>query len=214
MAVETVNETAANSEPHLIALLFAEWASETQERKHAFGGVFDRVQIVSGTSLPFTFFLYIRTMQARSGQIPDPIQVDILAPDGNNIGSVFMEAIEPEDAIPQFYPLIVQGISRVTMTLDQIGIYWFKVMHHGQSLGMAPLIVGDTTVTANNEESGDSQREQRHNQIEVLAMKGPKKPKSKDSWLKTVGKYSEGSPLNRIFDEGAKIREAERIEQC
>lgn len=51
-------------------------------------------------------------------------------------------------------------------------------------------------------------------QIDVLAMQGPKKPKTKGSWLDTVGKHTENSPLTRIFEEGEKIREAERTEQC
>ncbi|MCW3100037.1 MAG: hypothetical protein JWL77_5655 [Chthonomonadaceae bacterium] len=65
-----------------------------------------------------------------------------------------------------------------------------------------------------DEDSNDPRREQRAKQISALAMRGPKQPKSKDSWLNTVGKHSEDSPLNRIFDEGARIREAERTEQC
>lgn len=72
----------------------------------------------------------------------------------------------------------------------------------------------ETKVALPNEASDDPRREQLNKQIDALAMKGPKKSKAKDSWLNTVGKHSEDSPLNRIFDEGARIREAERAEQC
>ena len=57
-------------------------------------------------------------------------------------------------------------------------------------------------------------QEQRLKQIDALAMRVPKKPKPKDSWLNTVGKYSEDSPLVHVMEKGAKIREAKRIEEC
>jgi hypothetical protein len=63
-------------------------------------------------------------------------------------------------------------------------------------------------------QEAEEKRLLRDKRIEALSMTGTKAPKSKDSWLKTVGKYNEASPLNRIFDEGAKIREAERLEEC
>ena len=34
-------------------------------------------------------------------------------------------------------------------------------------------------------------------------------PLTKNSWLNTVGKYAEDSPLNRMLDAGAKIRATE-----
>jgi hypothetical protein len=54
----------------------------------------------------------------------------------------------------------------------------------------------------------------RTKQINALAMKGTRATRSKDSWRKTVGKYAEDAPLNRMLDRGAAIREAERGEEC
>jgi len=63
-------------------------------------------------------------------------------------------------------------------------------------------------------EAGNKLPDQRANQVEAMALRGPKKPKSKDSWLNTVGKYPKDAPLNHVLDEGAKIREAERLDPC
>jgi len=63
-------------------------------------------------------------------------------------------------------------------------------------------------------EEDTQQREKREKQIDALAMLGAKKTKSKDSWLNTVGRHTEDSAWNQIFDEGAKIREAENTEKC
>jgi hypothetical protein len=46
----------------------------------------------------------------------------------------------------------------------------------------------------------------RKRQIEAYALKGPKKTKPKDGWLKIVGQYQEDSPMLRILDDGAKIK--------
>lgn len=35
-------------------------------------------------------------------------------------------------------------------------------------------------------------------------------PRSRNSWLKTVGKYSEDSILNQVLDEGYRLRKSER----
>lgn len=51
-------------------------------------------------------------------------------------------------------------------------------------------------------------------QAEVFAGTGKSTTRSKTSWLNTVGIYPEESPLNRMLDAGAKIREAENAEQC
>src|SRR5437763_171752 len=56
--------------------------------------------------------------------------------------------------------------------------------------------------------------QQRMEQIAALSMTGTPPSPSENSWLDYVGKYSEDSPLVRILDAGARIRESERNEQC
>ena len=75
-------------------------------------------------------------------------------------------------------------------------------------------IITPHTKPGASDDSAEDNRLQRDKQIDALSLTGPKKPKSKDSWLNAVGKHSEDSPLNRIIDEGEKIREAERVEPC
>lgn len=54
--------------------------------------------------------------------------------------------------------------------------------------------------------------EGRSGQVSLLAMRGKPTPRPRDSWIKTAGKYPEGSPLDRIFEEGNRLREDERNE--
>ena len=51
-----------------------------------------------------------------------------------------------------------------------------------------------------------------YKQGKTLPLKGAFAKKTNKSWLNTVGKYPEDSPLNRMLDAGAKIREAENTE--
>lgn len=61
-------------------------------------------------------------------------------------------------------------------------------------------------------ETDSAQVDERKSQIAALAMKGTAAPRPKDSWRKTVGKYPADSPLNRMLEKGAAIREAEHSE--
>ena len=68
---------------------------------------------------------------------------------------------------------------------------------------------------SSTEEPGTSKsQEERKRQIDAYALRGPRRAKAKDAWRKIVGQYTEDSPMISILDEGAKIREAERLEQC
>ena len=142
---DTVNGIIEHSVPRLNALLFAEWASETQSGKHAICGIFDKVQIMRGGSLPLTFYLYLRTVQTHR----DIVEVRLTSPSGIEVASLSIEAIEPPNVLSDDSPVIVQGTSLLTMIFDQIGVYWFDVSYRGESLGKAPLVVFDAPETAN-----------------------------------------------------------------
>ena len=64
------------------------------------------------------------------------------------------------------------------------------------------------------EVSAVEQIRQRQEQIDALSLTGTIPSRPKNSWLKFAGKYTEDSSLVQILDAGARIREAERDEQC
>ena len=64
------------------------------------------------------------------------------------------------------------------------------------------------SIPLHTEEFDTPERAKHEKQIDALAMRGPKKAKSKDSWLNTVGKHPNDSSWTQIFADGAKIRES------
>jgi hypothetical protein len=104
----------------------------------------------------------------------------------------------------------------IALTPDIVRALSERAQQQGTTVEIVALdVLREKLALPNSKDSADlEQDEERKSQIAALAMKGTTAPRPKDSWRKTVGKYPEDSPLNRMLDKGAALREAERGESC
>lgn len=123
--------------PRMLALLFADWASETTDHKLAIGGVFDRIFLRPTEEVRrLGFYIYLRVTEAYQ----ETTNILVYAPDGQVMAQLEL-GVDPNYIASQTEPNFVQLVSRIGLPLTQPGIHWFEVRYRNESLGRVPLIV-------------------------------------------------------------------------
>lgn len=119
--------------PGLLAMLFADYVTQTVDKKVLIGGVFDRVAFTRDQ--PAAFYIYIRLKEVYSD-----LEVSFLDPDGSRVGTL-STGFESDQSPSSPEPNYQQVISRLEIRFDHPGVYWFEIRHKGVLLGCSPLVV-------------------------------------------------------------------------
>lgn len=144
--VASINVTEEAKKPRLAALLFAEYAITSEEKKITLCGIFDRILIdreKEEKKRLHRFFVYIKMAETVSGSV----HLAILNPEGKPIAGGAVETVEhPAGEQPPRYMQILQ---QIIIELPVNGVYWFDVFYREQLLGRVPLIVGYNSEKSN-----------------------------------------------------------------
>lgn len=84
----------------------------------------------------------------------------------------------------------------------------YKTEHETMVETGGGLIIMSDCILDENQKNGDRKAEA----ITMLAIKSSVPSPGRLDWLKTVGKYPVGSPINKAFEEGSRLRNIESSE--
>ena len=125
--------TVEREKSRLVAILFFDFANQTDTRKLNLNGVFDRLFVDLKEKKTVPFGVLVRTAKT----LDFPVQVAILAPNGTIAGG-FVFSVKSEE-IGNQKPDMIQFVGNVQFIAPVEGDYWFDVSFKGKSIGGCPL---------------------------------------------------------------------------
>lgn len=137
--------TGVRKQPRLLALVFCDFASKTDDLKINLLGVFDRINVHPDHLTSPTIFVYGRTAET----LAQPLFLRIFDPDNepqaevrfdNHTQLEFLGKQEPGT------PKQIQFVIPLVLKLRKQGTYWFDVAYGNVSIGGAGLVVKHITI--------------------------------------------------------------------
>ena len=121
--------SADAKKPRLVAILFFDFANQTETQKLNLNGIFDRVFVDINEKKTVPFGVFVRTART----LDSPVQVAIVSPK-NKLAGGFRFTVNSAD-LGGKKPELIQFVGNVSFATPVEGLYWFDVSYEGKPLG-------------------------------------------------------------------------------
>ncbi len=140
--------------PHLVALLFFDYANSTGDGKLNLAGIFDRIFVDREAKQTAPVGVFIRTTET----VDSPVRVTIISPENEVAGGFHYKIPRKDMVLPGGQKhIMMQMVASVQFNTPVEGTYWVDVSFNEKSLGGSPLKVefAETKESKNGTTRGD-----------------------------------------------------------